>query len=277
MRRGGRRGQVAPGVRGGALPPHPGLAGPGERFGVLRQGDPYFPVIDLLKRYAHVEDHDDTRTVRARVTGQVLTLDERLQDAILPSWRSWRLYQMTVPSGNSIHRSGVNAPSRRSSVCCAQARCSRCCWSLRTCTGLAETQALLDTLIDSLPTALASMCQLPPGTSTAGAEDLLRSSASIRCRQRAPTPCCRRCWGRPNLAPLKQLLIERTAGNPFFLEETVRTLVETQVLVGAPGLPSGPGLPTIQVPATVQAVLAAASTACPWSQTPAPDGGDHWP
>ena len=25
---------------------------------------PYFPVIDLLKRYAHVEDHDDTRTVR---------------------------------------------------------------------------------------------------------------------------------------------------------------------------------------------------------------------
>src|SRR4029434_3316618 len=30
---------------------------------------PYFPVIDLLKRYAHVEDGDDLRTVRARVTG----------------------------------------------------------------------------------------------------------------------------------------------------------------------------------------------------------------
>jgi class 3 adenylate cyclase len=44
---------------------------------------PYFPVIDLLKRYAHVEDHDDIRTVRARVTGQVLTLDERLQGASL--------------------------------------------------------------------------------------------------------------------------------------------------------------------------------------------------
>src|SRR5262249_49646632 len=34
---------------------------------------PYFPVIDLLKRYSHVEEHDDTRTVRAKVTGQVLT------------------------------------------------------------------------------------------------------------------------------------------------------------------------------------------------------------
>ena len=43
---------------------------------------PYFPVVDLLKRYAHVEDHDDTRTIRAKVTGQVLTLDEGLQDTV---------------------------------------------------------------------------------------------------------------------------------------------------------------------------------------------------
>src|SRR5262245_22221570 len=43
---------------------------------------PYFPVIDLLKRYAHVEDTDDTRTIRAKVTGQVLTLDETLQDTL---------------------------------------------------------------------------------------------------------------------------------------------------------------------------------------------------
>jgi hypothetical protein len=43
---------------------------------------PYFPVIDLLKRYSHVEDHDDTRTTRAKLTGQVLTLDAALQDVI---------------------------------------------------------------------------------------------------------------------------------------------------------------------------------------------------
>jgi class 3 adenylate cyclase len=43
---------------------------------------PYFPVLDLLKRYGHIEDQDDTRTIRAKVTGQVLTLDEALQDAI---------------------------------------------------------------------------------------------------------------------------------------------------------------------------------------------------
>src|SRR5207244_2933543 len=43
---------------------------------------PYFPVIDLLKRYAHVEEHDDPRTRRAKVTGQVLTLDESLQETL---------------------------------------------------------------------------------------------------------------------------------------------------------------------------------------------------
>ena len=41
---------------------------------------PYFPVIDLLKRYCHVDDSDDARTIRAKVTGQILTLDETLQD-----------------------------------------------------------------------------------------------------------------------------------------------------------------------------------------------------
>src|SRR6266704_2088940 len=39
---------------------------------------PYFPVIDLFKRYTHVEEHDGTRTIRAKLTGQVLTLDAAL-------------------------------------------------------------------------------------------------------------------------------------------------------------------------------------------------------
>src|SRR5262249_61440866 len=46
------------------------------------QATPSFPVIDLLKRYSHIDDHDDTRTIRAKLTGQVLTLDAALQDVI---------------------------------------------------------------------------------------------------------------------------------------------------------------------------------------------------
>ena len=60
----------------------------------------------------------------------------------------------------------------------------------------------------------------------------------------------------PSLVPLTSLLIERSEGNPFFLEESVRTLVETGVLEGNSGtyhLVSP--IDSLQVPATVQAVL----------------------
>src|SRR4029453_16766223 len=43
---------------------------------------PSLPVLDLLKRYADVEATDDARTIRAKVTGQVQTLDETLQDTV---------------------------------------------------------------------------------------------------------------------------------------------------------------------------------------------------
>src|SRR5262249_53377306 len=62
----------------------------------------------------------------------------------------------------------------------------------------------------------------------------------------------------PSLEPLARLLIARTEGNPFFLEESVRTLVETGVLAGVPGAyrlakpPDG-----WQIPATAQAIVAA--------------------
>ena len=62
----------------------------------------------------------------------------------------------------------------------------------------------------------------------------------------------------PSLAPLTPVLIARTDGNPFFLEESVRTLVETQVLVGERGayrLTRAPA--ALQIPATAQAILAA--------------------
>jgi hypothetical protein len=38
-----------------------------------------------------------------------------------------------------------------------------------------------------------------------------------------------------SLEPLKQRLIESTQGNPFFLEESVQTLVETQGAGRRPG------------------------------------------
>src|SRR6266542_1281178 len=60
----------------------------------------------------------------------------------------------------------------------------------------------------------------------------------------------------PGLVPLKRMLVKR--GNPFFLEETVRTLVETGALAGERGAYrlTRP-VEALQVPASVQAILAA--------------------
>jgi tetratricopeptide (TPR) repeat protein len=62
----------------------------------------------------------------------------------------------------------------------------------------------------------------------------------------------------PTLQPLIPTLIVRTEGNPFFLEESVRTLVETGVLGGERGAYHlTQALPPMQIPTTVQGVLAA--------------------
>src|SRR4029434_9391553 len=60
------------------------------------------------------------------------------------------------------------------------------------------------------------------------------------------------------LRPLKQQVIALTQGNPFFVEESVQTLIETGGVDGARGAYRlGTPLPMLRVPATVQAVLAA--------------------
>jgi len=57
---------------------------------------------------------------------------------------------------------------------------------------------------------------------------------------------------------LKRLLLARTEGNPLFLEESVRSLVDNGTLAGERGAYQRVKTPdTVHVPATVQAILAA--------------------
>ena len=224
---------------------------------------PYFPVIDLLKRYIHIEDADEPRTIRARVTGQVLTLDETLQETI-PAL----LWLLDALPDDSPFRT-LDPPQQRQRLLDALKRVllreSQVQPLLLVFEDLhwidTETQALLDRLVDSLPTARILLLvnyrpeyqhgwsnktsytqlrldPLPP----ASADEVLQALLG----------------DDPSLTPLKSLLIARTEGNPFFLEESVRALVETEVLVGERNAYHlEHALQSLQVPATVQAVLAA--------------------
>src|SRR5262249_58862584 len=42
----------------------------------------YLPIIDLLKAFFRIEARDDTRTIREKVTGKVLSLDRALEPAL---------------------------------------------------------------------------------------------------------------------------------------------------------------------------------------------------
>jgi class 3 adenylate cyclase/tetratricopeptide (TPR) repeat protein len=227
------------------------------------QATPYFPILDLLRRYCHLEEREDTRTIRARVTAQVRTLDAAFEDT-LPALLA--LLDI-LPADSPFWQ--LDAPQRRQRTLLAL---KRVLWResqthpvLLVCEDLhwldTETQALLDSLIESLPTVRLLLLvnyrpdyrhgwgsktyytqlrldPLPPGSADAFLKALLGDD--------------------PSLAPLTPLLIQRTEGNPFFLEESARTLVETGVLVGEPGAYRlTQALPTMQMPATVQAVLAA--------------------
>ena len=59
------------------------------------------------------------------------------------------------------------------------------------------------------------------------------------------------------LAPLKRLIIERTEGNPFFMEETVQVLLDEGALVRNGAVKLTRPLGELKIPPTVQAILAA--------------------
>jgi class 3 adenylate cyclase len=224
---------------------------------------PYFPVIDLLRRYCHVDDGDDARTIRAKVTGQVLTLDETLQET-LPALLA---LLDALPADSPFAR--LDPPQRRQRTLDALKRVllreSQVQPLLLVFEDLhwidAETQALLDSLVESLPTAclLLLVNYRPEYQHAWGSKTYYTQLRLDPLPPASADEFLQALLGNdPSLEPLKRLLIARTEGNPFFLEESVRTLVETGVLVGQPGAYRlAKPLDSLQVPATVHAVLAA--------------------
>ena len=200
------------------------------------------------------------------MTGKLLTLDERAEaDAARRCWRCSTCPSTTPRGRRSTRRSAASA--RWTRVKRLLLRESQVQPLLLVFEDLhwidAETQALLDSLVESLPTArLLLLVNYRPeyqhgwGSKTYYTPAPARPAAA-RERRGAAGRAARATTRRSR--PLKPLLIERTEGNPFFLEESVRTLVETRALVGRARAPIG--WPSrshgIQVPATVQAILAA--------------------
>ena len=222
----------------------------------------FLPVIDLLRTYFQVEPRDEARKIREKITGKLLSLDRALEPS-LPAF----LWLLDVPVEDPQWEK-LEPPQRRQRTLDGVKRLLLRESQVQPVLVLfedlhwidAETQALLDSLVDSLPAARLLLLvnyrpeyqhgwsgktyyrqlridALPPESADELLEGLLGND--------------------PGLPPLKRLLIERTGGNPFFLEESVRTLVETKALVGERGAYRlTKTSQTFQIPATAQAILA---------------------
>jgi class 3 adenylate cyclase/predicted ATPase len=223
----------------------------------------YLPVIDLLRAYFKIEDRDDTRAIRAKVTGNLLTLDEGLKESV-PAVL-WLLD--ALPADHEFQ--GLEAAQRRRRTLEALKRLllreSRAQPLLLIFEDLhwidSETQAFLDGLVESVPTApiLLGVNYRPEYQHGWGNKTFYRQLRIDPLPPESAQELLQTLLGDdPSVEPLKRLLIARTEGNPLFLEESVRALMEAQALSGERGayrLRKAAG--TIQVPPTVQAILAA--------------------
>src|SRR3989441_5922990 len=181
---------------------------------------PYFPVIDLLKRYSHIEDHDDTRTIWAKLTGQVLTLDAALQD-VIPALLSL----LDALPDDSPFRQLEPAQRRQRTLTVLKRvllRESQVQPLLLVFEDLhwidTETQALLDSLVESLPTArIVLLVNYRPeyrhgwGSKSYYTQLRIEPLTADSAEQLLETLL----GNALALAPLKRLLIKRTDGNPF--------------------------------------------------------------
>src|SRR6266542_3613381 len=223
----------------------------------------YLPVIDLLKRYFQIEARDDSRRIREKATGKLLALDRQLEP-----WLPALLALLDVPVDDPRWER-LDPPQRRQRILDGVKRLllreSQVQPLLILVEDLhwidSETQALLDGLTESLPSArlLLLVSYRPEYQHGWAGKTYYRQLRIDPLPPESAADLLAGLLGRhPSLEPLKRLLTERTEGNPLFLEESVRTLVETGVLIGARGAHLlAKDVTGILVPATVQALLAA--------------------
>jgi class 3 adenylate cyclase/tetratricopeptide (TPR) repeat protein len=221
----------------------------------------YLPVIDLLKAYFKVHDRETHREIREKVTGKLLTLDRSLEP-ILPAL----LALLDVPVEDA-HWQALDPAQRRQRTLEAVKHLV-----LRESKGQpvlvifedlhwidAETQALLDSLVESLPPARVLLLvnyrpEYQHGWGRKTYYSQLRLDALPP--ESAGELLSALLGDDPGLEPLKRLLVRR--GNPLFIEESIRTLVETGALTGERGAYRlARAIQAIEVPATVQVILAA--------------------
>ena len=220
---------------------------------------PFFPVVELLKSLCRIEDIDTSAEVRQRVTRALRRdVDRSVVAPILDLLR-------VLPPDDAFR--DVDAGQRRKwthdavkQMLLAASQSQPLCLIIEDLHWIdSETQQVLDNLVNSITGVRVLLLvnyrpeyQHPWGSKSNYSQVRLDALPVESASELLDVLL----GSDVGLAPLKPLLVKR--GNPFFLEETVRMLVETNALTGERGrYRLTHPIHAIQVPPTVHAMLAA--------------------
>ncbi len=233
------------------------------------QATPYLPIIELLRDYFKINVADSTQVIREKVTRRILALDGALRDTV-PAV----LDLLDSLDEHDPFRS-LDLVQRQQATYQAVVRLLLCESRVRPVVAVVEDLHWNDLLSLGLLNELVQAAQdarlLLVVTYRPEFKDQWKDRSNFRQLRLDPLEndglevFFEALLGRDeSLSSLKTFLVERTSGNPFFVEEIVRRLVDTGVLQGTRG---GYRLvrpfSSTEVPPTVRAVIAARIDALP--------------
>ncbi len=226
------------------------------------QASPYLPIIELLKDYVGIEPQDDTRIRKQKLIGHIFDLDRTLEDTLpyLFALLGIEDPQFSIPPANEQSRrehtfDSIKRVLLRESLNQPLVLLFEDLHWIDT-----ETQGFLDRLIESLPSApILLLANYRPEyrhdwsqktyynhlhLGPLGPEEARELLAFLLGTDSA-------------LEPLSAMILERTEGTPFYMEEVVQTLVEENALSGERGnYQLQTAITEVHIPPTVQGILA---------------------
>jgi class 3 adenylate cyclase/predicted ATPase len=223
----------------------------------------YLPVIELLKSYFEIQPSDDERKRREKITGKVLTLDRSLEETLPYLFALLGIEEQPSP----LQQMDAQIRRRRTFEALKRLFLRE---SLNQPLILifedlhwidTETQGFLDVLSESVASArlLLLVNYRPEYRHEWGQKTYYTQLRLAPLGQAEVEELLAFLLGSDaSLTPLKQMILEKTQGTPFFMEEVVQTLAEEGVLSGERGqyrLEHAPSV--LHISPTVQGVLAA--------------------
>ena len=221
----------------------------------------YLPIVEMLREYFRIASSDDERARREKITGKVLALDRSLEETL-----PYLFSLLGVDGGDELEGvdPGIRRRRTRDAVKSLILRESLNQPLILIVEDLhwidSETQGLLDLMADSIGTArILMMVNYRPeynhqwGSKTYYTQLRLDPLG----REMAREMLAALLGDSRELDQLKKMIIDRTEGNPFFMEEMVQVLFDEGTLERDEiGVKLRRPAASIQVPMTVQGILA---------------------